>query len=455
MYDYWNLQQNIQSHYLHDYYAYYPTSMYMFPIINQQQPPQIPQQQKIPNRCTHLETKTNQNKEQTQIELYNYQNYGIYIPKQLQPKSGYKNLGLSEYSLWQNAHETQLQVDISNIMSDIILKNNAPVIKQKRIIDVSIHTIKDLIDLINNNPYEENVDYNIHLKELHLIKVDLEDLQNMIGMESVKQSILQQLLYFIQRLHINDILDSSGNKIDMSDFKHTVIMGPPGTGKTELAKIIGKIYSKIGILKNTIFKKVTRSELVAGYLGQTAIKTKKVIDECVGGVLFIDEAYSLGSDDSFSRECVDTLCEALSNYKKDLMVIIAGYEKDLNDKFFTMNSGLHSRFIWRFTIDAYKPDELMRIFYKKIKEQGWLYEDDAINKNWFFEKKEHFKHYGRDMELLWTYVKIMHAQRIYGKDISLQKKISFLDLEEGMTQFLKHMKKESVDSFRHRDSLYI
>jgi Holliday junction resolvasome RuvABC ATP-dependent DNA helicase subunit len=81
-----------------------------------------------------------------------------------------------------------------------------------------------------------------------------------------------------------------------SDFKHTVLYGPPGTGKTEIAKIIGTMYSKIGILKNNVFKKVTRNDMVAGYLGQTAIKTKKVIDECLGGVLFIDEAYSLANN---------------------------------------------------------------------------------------------------------------------------------------------------------------
>ena len=195
---------------------------------------------------------------------------------------------------------------------------------------------------------------------------------------------------------------------------------------------------------------MTRSELLAGFLGQTAIKTKKVIDECIGGVLFIDEAYSLGSDDSFSRECVDTLCEALSDHKKDLMVIVAGYETDLNEKFFTMNTGLSSRFIWRFVIEPYKPIELMQIFQKKIKEQEWTHEQMDVN--WFASKKEHFKNFGRDMEILWSYVKIMHAQRIYGKDPSLKKKISSIDLDEGMKQFMKHMKK---DNFSHMNSLYV
>ena len=83
--------------------------------------------------------------------------------------------------------------------------------------------------------------------------------------------------------------------VTSGDFMHTVIYGPPGTGKTEIAKIIGKIYCKMGILKKGTFKKVTRSDLIAGYLGQTALKTKDVINECLDGVLFIDEAYSLGN----------------------------------------------------------------------------------------------------------------------------------------------------------------
>lgn len=463
IYDFWNLQQRIQSHYLHSYYSYYPInvdrSFFANANIKSGYGPSN-RTRAIKKQNIALNTSPNSRSDSSANDAY--ANCGIYIPTHLQITNKSFDLNrqhnltkdsyISAYSLWQNEHETQLCADISNV---IIKMNISDIPLKKCVIDVSINTIQDVIDLINANPYEENTEYNIHLKELHQIKGDLEDLCNMIGMESVKQSILQQLIYFIQQLHINDIVDTSGNRIDASDFKHTVIMGPPGTGKTELAKIIGKIYSKIGILKSAIFKKVTRSELVAGYLGQTAIKTKKVIDECSGGVLFIDEAYSLGSDDSFSRECIDTLCEALSNNKKDLMVIIAGYEKDLNEKFFTMNSGLSSRFIWRFTIESYKPNELMYIFQKKIKEQGWVYETSTMDTIWFTKNKDYFKNYGRDMELLWSYVKIMHAQRIYGKDVSLKKNISLLDLEEGMKQFIKHMKKEPADIFMHRDSLYI
>ena len=183
-------------------------------------------------------------------------------------------------------------------------------------------------------------------------------------------------------------------------------------------------------------------------MGQTAIKTRKVIDECMGGVLFIDEAYSLANterEDSYSKECLDTICEALSDHKDDLMVIIAGYEDELNETFFRVNKGLQSRFIWRFTMDEYSSLELMKIFKKKVVDQEWLFEkEEYIKERWFHERKDHFKSFGRDMELLFTYTKIAHGRRIYGKDKDLRKKISLEDVNTAYEIFLKNknLKKE-------------
>lgn len=198
----------------------------------------------------------------------------------------------------------------------------------------------------------------------------------------------------------------------------------------------------MGILKNNIFKKVTRSDLIGGYLGQTAIKTKKVIEECMGGVLFIDEAYSLANgerEDSYSKECLDTICESLSDHKNDFMVIIAGYEDELNETFFRVNKGLQSRFIWRFTMDEYSSPELMKIFKKKVADQEWQFEDDdLIKERWFSDRKDNFKSFGRDMELLFTYTKIAHGRRIYGKDKEQRKKISLDDMNKAYDVFLKN-----------------
>lgn len=302
---------------------------------------------------------------------------------------------------------------------------------KEEIIDIEINTIKDVIDLLNKYEYKNDTEYNIDLESLHKIKKELIMLDEMIGLSKLKQSILDQLLYFIQGLHQNN----SGG-----DYKHTVIYGPPGTGKTEIAKIIGTMYSKMGILKKNIFNKVTRNDLIAGYLGQTAIKTKKIIDESLGGVLFIDEAYSLASreqNDSFSKECLDILCESLSDHKDDLMVIIAGYEDELNNTFFKANQGLKSRFIWRFSIDTYTPKELMQIFKQKVELTEWQFVDDnVLSEKWFHINREHLKSYGRDVEILLTYVKICHSRRIYGKHKDIRKKITKNDMDSGLALML-------------------
>lgn len=344
------------------------------------------------------------------------------------------DISYNSYNIWQNMHEVQIPEQSE--------ESEVPVAKKHYVsIDVKAETLHDLISIIDTHTYQEDTEYNIDLKSLHNIREELADLNNMIGLTNLKKCVLDQLIYFIQNLHV-------GND---GDFKHTVLYGPPGTGKTEIAKTIGKMYSKLGILKNNIFMKVTRADLIAGYLGQTAIKTQKVIEKCLGGVLFIDEAYSLASTedkDSFSKECIDTICEALSAHKDNLMVIIAGYENELNTTFFRANQGLDSRFIWRFHMDPYNTKELKDIFLKKIQKNNWEMERiDDFTEKWFDKKKEKFGNYGRDMEILFTYTKIAHSSRIFGKSADLKKKLSLEDLDNGYEMFLKHSKKKENKEF--------
>lgn len=307
-------------------------------------------------------------------------------------------------------------------------------IKETIHIDTEINNISDILKLIDTYKADPSIKYNINMKALHSIKEPLEELNNMIGMKDLKNNIVDQILYFIQDLH--------KNKNESGEFLHTVIYGPPGTGKTEIAKIMGKIYSKIGILSKGTFKKVTRSDLVAGYLGQTALKTKDAIKEALGGVLFIDEAYSLGNPekrDSFSKECIDTLCEALSDNKENLMVIIAGYEKELKECFFNYNQGLDSRFTWRFKTDEYTHEDLHKIFLKKIKDIGWELDDNStISSDWFKKNKESFRFYGRDIETLLSKTKIAHSRRVFCKPDIEKKKLNIKDLDKGFEIYLKN-----------------
>ena len=314
-------------------------------------------------------------------------------------------------------------------------KPSEPIIPKIKVnVEADINSLEDLIKLTDAYPLDDKKEYNINMEGLHKIKPPLIDLNNMVGMKALKENIVDQILYYIQDLN------KSG------DFMHTVIYGPPGTGKTEIAKIIGDIFSKLGVLKKGTFKKVTRSDLVAGYLGQTAIKTRDVVNECLGGVLFIDEAYALGNNekrDSFSKECIDTLCEALSNHKDNLMVIIAGYETELKECFFNYNQGLDSRFTWRFKTDEYKGDELFNIFLKKVKEIKWEIaasepNEAKITSAWFEKNIDYFKFFGRDIETLLAKTKIVHARRVFCKPQSEKMKITIKDLEKGFELYLRN-----------------
>jgi len=315
--------------------------------------------------------------------------------------------------------------------------------KPKININVEINNISDLLKLVDSYPDYKNVHYNIDIESLHKIKEPLSELNNMIGMKDLKENIVDQILFYIQKLHTTNSINK-GN-----DFMHTVIYGPPGTGKTDIAKIIGNIFTKMGILNKGTFRKVTRADLIAGYLGQTALKTRDVIKDCLGGVLFIDEAYSLGNEekrDSFSKECIDTLCEALSDHKDNLMVIIAGYENDLNTCFFNYNQGLNSRFTWRFKTDEYSGEDLYKIFIKKVSDGKWsIAEDSEINVKWFEKNKKHFKFYGRDIETLFAKTKIAHGRRVFCLDEDLKKKITLKDIDRGLEICLKNEETSNKD----------
>jgi hypothetical protein len=378
-----------------------------------------------------------------------------------------------------------IRVDIDD--KDACYEKNCPGCICKRIpfkidkvdIDVEIKNIKDLINLCDNYKLAANVEYNINMQALHKIRNDLVELNNMIGMKNLKENIVDQLLYYLQNLHVPNVKHSHSGASSSGDFLHTVIYGSPGTGKTEVAKIIGRIYINLGVIKSkgsstssgtyvppkkksssgssstssssgsgsgssssSKFKKVTRADLIAGYLGQTALKTKDAIKDSIGGVLFIDEAYALGNTekrDSFSKECIDTLCEALSDHKDDLMVIIAGYEKDLNECFFAYNDGLDSRFTWRFKIDDYTPEDLRDIFSKKVKDFGWsIYEGEEIKAEWFEKHMKYFKYYGRDMETLFSKTKIAHSRRVFCKPENVKTKITMKDLENGFEMYMNN-----------------
>lgn len=314
-----------------------------------------------------------------------------------------------------------------------------------------IENVDDLIELGEMYNPKEKKRYNIDVKTLNKLIEPLTMLKKMIGMPKLKKSIVDQIIYFLQ-----DFEEKNAHMM------HTVIEGPPGSGKTDIANILAKIYARIGFLKKEYVKKVKRSDLIGQYLGQTAIKTQKAIDDAKGGVLLIDEAYSLGNPegrDSYSKECIDTLNQNLSENKCDIICIIVGYKKDLKESFFSYNAGLERRFPFRYTIDEYDFKDLNNIFAKLVNEYKWeIKVDDKKLLNFFEENRETFAFNGGDLETLLQCSKIAHSKRVFCLPKAEKKKLTNDDIESGFKIMCQNdevkKRKDKKDSFDFVSHLY-
>ena len=200
-----------------------------------------------------------------------------------------------------------------------------------------------------------------------------EKLNELVGLEKVKKSLHELVDYMSLRDRAKDL---KLNNINL----HMVFLGNPGTGKTTVARIIVDILYNLKYIKQNKLIEVSSKDLVAEYVGQTAPKTMAVVERARGGVLFIDEAYALASKDnqnSYNAEAIATLIKAMEDYREDLVVIFAGYTKEMQD-FLDSNSGIVSRVGYTMEFDDYTEDELVEIFKGMVKKAGFSIEDDAI-----------------------------------------------------------------------------
>lgn len=264
-----------------------------------------------------------------------------------------------------------------------------------------------LVDLCNNNV--ECIEDEKSITEL------LNDLNSLVGLDSVKSKVNDLIVYQkIQKLRRENGLLGAKSTL------HLAFLGNPGTGKTTVARIVGRIYKQIGLLSKGHFVEVSRTDLIAGYQGQTALKVKKVIEKAKGGVLFIDEAYSITENDhadSYGRECLTELTKALEDYREDLVVIVAGYIEPMQ-KFFESNPGLKSRFNTFIEFEDYSSDELLNILESMCKDNDYdLSPEVKVNLHIFFEneinkKGENFAN-GRLARNIYEDIVMNHARRVF------------------------------------------
>lgn len=267
----------------------------------------------------------------------------------------------------------------------------------------------------------------------------LNELNALVGLEKVKNKVKDLIVYRrVQKMRQEKDLHSAKNTL------HLAFMGNPGTGKTTVARIVGRIYKHIGLLSNGHFVEVSRTDLIAGYQGQTALKVKKVIEQAKGGVLFIDEAYSITENDhsdSYGKECITELTKALEDYREDMVVIVSGYTEPMN-KFFESNPGLKSRFNTFIEFDDYSSDELDKILIYMCKNNDYILDEEVKEKiHLYFEhrissKNDNFAN-GRLVRNLYDDLVINHARRVINVSNPDRLELSTIKAEDFTFSFYK------------------
>lgn len=247
--------------------------------------------------------------------------------------------------------------------------------------------------LVTNDQKEKIVEQNyliggletvevVHDKEQDVVSETLAELDKMPGMSQIKEKMKD----IIECAQLQKLREEQGlPKVEIS--RHLVLQGPPGSGKTTVARLLGQIYYDLGITKNPQIIEVDRGDLVGSVIGETALKTKKAVEAAQGGILFIDEAYTLckGDGNDFGQEAIDTLLKCMEDYKDDLIVIVAGYT-ELMSKFINSNPGLKSRFKTCIDFKDYTAEELYQIFLLLCQKHGMTIETTALE-----DLKKHFE----------------------------------------------------------------
>ena len=370
----------------------------------------------------------------------------------------FEDLLLKMFGIEEKKKDTKLEAPIES-------ENNFDISKKYEDLPFKINNLKDLILLSDLYTKENPHQFGINMKRLNMIKNSLVNIENIIGMSNVKKTIFNKLITHLQGL---------GN---LNDMNHIVIQAPPGYGKTMLGFYLSEIFFKLGLIKKEVqvekevknpedtkkedtkkyihpltgekidfpFIIAKRKDLIGKYVGHTAPLVEEMVEKALGGVLFIDEAYSLGSGskESYSDECINTINQLLSEKAGQFICIIAGYKDQLEKSFFT-NPGLKRRFRTVFEINKYSPKEMSLIMEKMINDSKWKIDKFASTELENFMKKnlDNFKYCAGDIEKLLQNVRNAHSKRVLGLHPKDKKIINMEDINNGLELFLEMSNKD-------------
>lgn len=287
--------------------------------------------------------------------------------------------------------------------------------------------------------------------KLPLLLEPLEEIDRLVGLQEIKQVLADHVVYTLQ----------VGRSLSRPKMQHMVITGNSGVGKTTLLRAISKLFARMGTVKTERIVYAKRANLIGSYLGTTAPKTLAVINSALGGVLALDEGYALSTGgssdaDAYSRECLDTLNEALSEKGDQFVCILVGYREMIEKNIFALNEGLSRRFQWRFHIPDPDGAQLSAICHKLLKEDRLIVPADLGPPSWFQQRRAAFPQGGGSIQNLVDKIKICHAKRVFGTRHVEKGKITAEDFAAAFQIYEKFEKSPGQEDERRKlFSMYV